>query len=63
MKKPDLQSNPISSYIQVSGCEIYVIYQGRVITCTNGSDAGHLQSECHKRAADFSALTRSKIRE
>ena len=33
MKKSDLQSNPIPSYIHVGSCEIYVTYQGQVITC------------------------------
>ena len=60
IKKSDLQSNPIPSYIQVSGCEIYVTYQGQVITCKYCGEAGHVQSECHKRAINFPALTRSK---
>ena len=55
MKKCDLQRNPIPSYIQVSGCEIYVTYQGQVITCKYCGEAGHVQSECHKRAIDFSS--------
>ena len=60
MKKSDLQSNPIPSYIQVSGCDIYATYQGQVITCKYCGKAGHVQLECHKRATDFSAITRSK---
>ena len=60
MKKSDLQSNPIPSYIQVSGCEIYVTCQGQVITCKYCGEAGYVQSECHKRATDFPWQTRSK---
>ena len=63
MKKSDLQSNPIPSYIHVSSCEIYVTYQGQVITCKYCGEAGHVHSECHKRAIDFPALIRSKPRE
>ena len=60
MKRPDRQSKPIPGYIQVSGCEIYVTYQGQVITSKYCSDVGHIQSECHKLATDFPALTRCK---
>ena len=60
MKKSDLQNNPIPSYIHVSGCEIYVTYQGQVITCKYCGEAGHVQSECQERAMDFPALTRNK---
>ena len=60
MKKSDLQNNPIPSYIRVSGCEIYVTYQGQVITCKYCGEAGHVQSECQERAMDFPALTRNK---
>ena len=63
MKKSDLQSNSIPSYIHVGGCEIYVTYQGQVITCQYCGEAGHVQSEYHKRAIDFPALIRSKLRE
>ena len=63
MKKCDLQSNPIPSYIQVNGCEMYVTSQGQAISCKNCGEAGHVQSECHKRATDFPAPTRSKRRE
>ena len=35
----------------------------QVITCKYCGDAGHVQSECHMRATDFPALTRSKPRE
>ena len=63
MKKFDLQSNPIPSYIHVSGCEIYVTYQGQEITCKYCSEAGHVQSECHERAIDFPSLKRNKPRE
>ena len=63
MKKSDLQSNPIPSYIQVSDCEVYVTYQGQVITCKYFGEAGHVQSECHKRATDFPASPSSKPRE
>ena len=42
MKKTDLQYTPISSYIQVSGCKIYVIYQGQEITCKRSGDAGQV---------------------
>ena len=62
-KKSDLQSNPIPSYIHVSGCEIYVTYQGQVITCKYCGEAGHVQSECHELAVDFPALIRNKPRE
>ena len=37
-----------------------VTYQGKVIPCKYCGDAGHVQSECHKRATDFPAPTRSK---
>ena len=63
MKKFDLQNNPILSYIHVSGCEIYVTYQGQVITCKCCGEAGHVQSECHERAIDFPSLIRNKPRE
>ena len=63
MKKSDLQSNPVPSYIQVSGCEIYVTYQGQAITCKYCGEAGHVESKCHKRAIDFPALICSKPRE
>ena len=63
MKKSDLQSNPVPSCIQVSDCEIFVTCQGQVITCKCCDEAGHVQSECHKRATDSPALTRSKSRE
>ena len=63
MKKSDLQSNPIPSYIHVSSCEVYVTYQGQVITCKYCGEAGHVHSECYKRAIDFPALIRSKPRE
>ena len=63
MKKSCLLSNPIPSYIQVSGCEIYVTYQRQVTTCKYCDHAGYGQSECHKRETDFPALTRSKPRE
>ena len=62
MKKSDFQNNPIPSYIHVNGCEIYVTYQGQVITCKYCGEAGHVQSECQERAIDFSALIRNKPR-
>ena len=63
MKKYDLQNNLIPSYIHVSGCEIYVTYQGQVITCKYCGEAGHVQSECQERAIDFPALIRNKPHE
>ena len=59
MKKSFLQSNPIPSYIEVSG-EICVTYQGQVIPCKYCGDASRMQSECHNRATDFPALSLSK---
>ena len=63
INKSNLQSSPIPRYIQVSGCEIYVTYQGQVITCKYYGNAGLVPSESHKRATDFPALTRSKLNE
>ena len=62
MEKSDHQSNPIPSYIQVSGWGIYVTYEGQVIICKYCDDTGHVQSECHKGAIDFPVLTHSKPR-
>ena len=39
---------------------MYIACQGQIITCKHGYDSGHLQSECHERAIDSPALTRSK---
>ena len=57
--KNDIESKPISSYINVEGFELYVTYPGQLLTCKYCHEVGHVQSDCEKHLADYPSLNNS----
>ena len=61
MEKRVFESNPISSYVQIDGNQLYVTNDGQNFTCKYCGNEGHKQIDGNKRAKDFRCSFKIKI--
>jgi len=60
MKKQAIGAKPLSNYLLVEVCELYVTYNGQQITCKYCGKPSHVQADSQKCIAEFSLLTNSQ---